>query len=288
MFLSAGLPLKFSGVAAVAAPSFLRLDKGDLGTVVGSPTKNLDGLVGPSYVASLSGTSNGTSVKFTTGTVSTLEAVTFAAIIRPTAAAGNMAIACTATAGSQIQFFLSSGTFNLYNGSYLGTGLSATAGNAYFVVLSTAYQSSPAIQLQNLTLLNLATGVIKTWTGTYGFGLTDYATVYLGSDWVPGNSLTGGIAAVAITRSFLSLQEQALWAADPWSFWYPASTPIVAAISLGAGSAPGQASVLGRGSCGRHRRRRGGRRGFGLGRCRRARQRHRFGARASFGLGFRR
>jgi hypothetical protein len=35
------------------------------------------------------------------------------------------------------------------------------------------------------------------------------------------NPLVGAVAAVCYTNKFMSLQQLSMWAADPWSFWYP-------------------------------------------------------------------
>jgi hypothetical protein len=102
------------------------------------------------------------------------------------------------------------------------SGLPVVAGVPYFAIWSTGPTAT------NVLLLRLNTGSIVTAVGAgLTLGSQQGTTTNIGSDQY-GDDCLCSIAAVACVPAFLGLAQMRQWAADPWSFWYPAPINAIA------------------------------------------------------------
>jgi hypothetical protein len=198
-------------------------------TINGTWTQKVDGNIGP---ASNQAAANGAARQAfqTVGqTLITDFAQTYAGIFRYTglstgsasiAGYGNLSgangntLALNWTTGGTMQFVSSSTSPALT--------LAYTVGVPYFAVASfiTNVPSNPC----NLFLLNLNNGSVTTASSAAGVGSfgSSNGTFIVGNGFSNLSSFVGNIAAAAYIPTFLSLQQMAVWAQDPFSFWWPA------------------------------------------------------------------
>lgn len=189
---------------------------GLLGTTSGTPAAKIDSVIGPCRDV---GTNY--SVAFTTPTGSS-GPVTMAAIIR-TGVGDDAGIFESDTAASQGAGILANYAGRLYfatDGTDHDSGIALANSTPYFVAAT--WRNDLSLSYTNFIAKNLNNGKINTAATTSsdldnvtGTGIT------IGYNYKYGAYFPGRIAAVAYTRSFCSLQQLTMWAADPWGFWYP-------------------------------------------------------------------
>lgn len=215
---------RIGGLSAIAAGgSFIDLLSGSAGTLIGTPTAGISNSVGPvtkTVAASLNATTF-------TGKASTFANVTIAGIfyLTSTATWANLFATSGDNAGGWSCGY--SGGFQLYNinaGVTMSFSITASVNTPYFFVASLVRNTTTS----NAVLINLATGAIKTGTSATATGndgasngVYDVGNQFTTLGTQTAYSWPGGIAAVMFAPTYLLLQDQLAWAADPWSFWYP-------------------------------------------------------------------
>lgn len=203
---------RFSGIANEA--NFVNLLSGTPGTFPGAPTPIIDGSIGPSITSS----GGSVSINFSGQTTVNDSQYTFGAIFRAGSPGNTSFISNNNSANSAngTEFAAASGTqLLLQSGGNFATFATLVAPNAYFAAAS--LNSSK----YNWVLLNLSNGKFQTGTGS-GFSTTAPNGTYNMGGGTRGSHLSGDtLSAVMFSATFLSIPQLVLWAADPWSFWYP-------------------------------------------------------------------
>lgn len=194
---------------------------------------SMDGALGPSV--NYTGTTALTTITPTFGTHATGNPYTWAAVFRRTAspsASGGVLTISSSAAGNGPSLLMSAAALlqvTVNGATAISTGVTATLNVPFFFVASCA--SIPA-NTGSFTAIwaitNLATGQLFSGSGSSGTtnnGGGALTAISVGSrptaDRVSGSS----IAAVMHGNTFLSQYQLLKWAADPWSFWYPARGP---------------------------------------------------------------
>jgi hypothetical protein len=200
--------------------SFINLLNGAPGTVTGAINSSvIDGALGPATAFTNSGTGIIT-YPTPTGVNDTMQ--TIAVLVRFTTLTVNYQTIVSGPSGAVLFTLNPSNLLGLYfnfASAFVSSGLTPVVNVPYLAIASYNTGNTTA----NFLLLNLKTGQIQTATvssasvstvassGTYGLGSTGNANQGLG----------GNLAVGTIIPNYLSPQELAVWAADPWSFWYP-------------------------------------------------------------------
>jgi hypothetical protein len=224
--VAAGAGPFFSAIAVSGSGGFINLTNGAAPSGFGGtkPTARID-TIGPVQVTT--GIYN-EGVKFSGYPASTsYKSMTMAAIIRPTTInqAGNILDTSDQIAGVLGGVGLGhSATGFLQVEPGIGTTkvssvVQLTANHTYFVAASFLPGTSVPI---NFISVDLGTGQILTdnTTWTPGAALLINSTIMFGQGNLP-KSIKGRTASGMVGIVFLSIPQLLVWAADPWSFWYP-------------------------------------------------------------------
>lgn len=212
---------RFSGITA--GGGFVSCLNGARGVAAGSPSSLQFGSLGP--VTAFPNAGGADQYKFSGGpvvtdTIATLAAIFYLttvsasaqSILQSSGIAGGLAIEANATTGVFI--------ISVVGAAVPSSGLALVANVPYFVAAS-VNQNKP---VQNYVIARLDNGQIKTaTTATAGSASVNDGKVIIGNRTTNALPLLGGVAAAMYSGQFLSLQQLATWAADPWSFWYPQS-----------------------------------------------------------------
>jgi hypothetical protein len=106
-----------------------------------------------------------------------------------------------------------------YNGAAAASsGVTLVAGIPYFVVVS--YDTASGVANFTVTRLDNGKTVAASASSVTGT-LANSGTISIGTRVSSNLVSNSSIAAIMWSFRLLSLQQQAKWAADPWSFWYP-------------------------------------------------------------------
>lgn len=218
--------------------SHVDLRNGVTGVITGSPTKLIDGVLGPAVA--FSGTTdklnfaNFPTTSFTVGT---------AAVILRINAQGQISDICGDANGTTAGFGLGHDSLTWHircGGLFLDvTSLPAPiTGETYFYAVSVFGGNSP---LPIFVLVRLSTGQVWYLTGHAGFSTP--ATITGTGNYVVGNRDTtvnrqalANIAATMRSNVYLPLPQMLAWAQDPWSFWYPQKFDLLMALGPSSGS----------------------------------------------------
>lgn len=210
----------FSGVAS--AGGFVNILRGQVGVAVNAPVFSLMGHVGSSIEYPGSGATH--THTFSGNSTVKAEAHTVAAVTRMSSMPGSTAVIFSSSggnAGEQLFVTATTGIIKLSGVSGAG-GTSPTIGMEANTPQLIIASNSGSGGVSNYLVMNLLTGVIKTDVQTASTGGNAPDGVYaIGNTTSSPRSLSGRVAAVAFTHSFMSIPELLQWAADPWSFWYP-------------------------------------------------------------------
>jgi hypothetical protein len=217
--------LVFSGIAtSVSGGTFVDLTTGQPGTISGTIIKGIGSIVGPS----LGGSGTATEITFSGKSTTAPSSLTMAAIfeIANTGAFNPIISNTSSTAGTQLAVTSFHPVANHWGGSSTTSTLTLTYNVPYFMAFSDNGTNTLFI------LVNLLTGQMQTNSVASTSATATYnGTVIVAND--PGVSATfqgpsgggtgvaGGLAAVMISNTALSLQQLEAWGADPWAFWYP-------------------------------------------------------------------
>lgn len=213
------------GLSAVASGSTLvNLLNAAKGTVTGTPTAAIDGLVGPSCYVGAGGAADG--ISFAGNLASTDNSITMAAIWRqigtPINDADYISTTSVLTAGWAMQFSRTSGlndlTINEWNHQIDDAGFVIVAGHAYFGAVSA---STAGAGLSNWVLVDLSNGKLLSITSNAEGWIASGATSGTYTIGTGTHAPLAKMAAVMWAPTFLNYQQLLQWAADPWSFWYP-------------------------------------------------------------------
>lgn len=220
-------------LAAIAsAGSFIDLLTGKPGTVAGTPTAAMHGVIGPCVKFNGGSDNVAISGKKTYSTTTAPLNVTLAAIILLNASAAAEAFLSLGTSGvdASYTYFGTSGAsatpIAIGNQGLANVSVAWTASLSvpFFVAASQSLSAtSGATQTGNLILTRLDTGQTYTGTGSNGSYTTGSrnGTYNIGSRGASNIPATANIAAVMASDNFLSLAALRQWASDPWAFWYP-------------------------------------------------------------------
>lgn len=197
--------------------NFIAFASGPLvrGTLSGSPTAVIGNIVGPGL--QFSGTQN---VSFPFPSSAVQASFTCAAIFQVNAASVTQGIVFTNSTGNSIRitaaniFAIKVGT-----GTVITTNTTAVHGDSYFFAYSSTGVNTGA---QAYAITNLTTGQITTGTpAANANGLGAQTSLIIGNVAISTGPFLAPIACAMYANSFLSVQVLQMWAADPWSFWYP-------------------------------------------------------------------
>jgi hypothetical protein len=204
--------------AAVLGGNHVNILNGKPGVITGSPTPKILGALGPSVNYPVGGKS-----VFATAIATNYAEMTMAAFVQfdtATAAAIRDVIGNSITSTSSGYRFGASSAAN-----FLWTIAGASTASSIPVVANVPYFIATSIKSAtrgNVAVCRLDTGQIFTDTAatatTAVVGGTNY-TVGNRDDTIRGT--VGAVGPVMMSDVFLSVQQLAFWAADPWSFWYP-------------------------------------------------------------------
>lgn len=231
--LTRGSACRFAGVARNG--NFFDLTRGVSGTLVGTPTRVIDGNTGDSVQSS--STSNAMTFA---GRATVDQRMTFGAIVRwANLGAGTYSFIfanSTNTSGYNAFFAGNNGALGIvYALNYTTLGSFVANNIPYFVAGSAGVGGST-----NFVARRLDTGAITSYSAGGPGAYSDSPNgTYVVGNWPALGSfgMVGRLAAVAYTNAYLSLPQLLQWAAAPWDFWYP---PTLASLVLatGAGAAP--------------------------------------------------
>lgn len=210
--------IRFSG-AAIPAGGFVSLLNGKPGANASSPTAAIDSGLGPATnypagtfaVTSFSGNPAVTDASLTMAAIVKFTAVNTAAfqyIISGGAGGTGNALALNTT-GALL--------FVRFGGSSTTSILSPIAGVPYFIVASNNGATGT-----NFVIARLDNGSVLTDTKGSAANLASNGTYNIGESPSGDSPTRGLIAAAMISAQYISMQALQRFAADPWSFWYPA------------------------------------------------------------------
>ena len=179
-----------------------------VGTISGSPTFGIDGVIGPNA----SGFSGSDYISFTSAAQTAVNG-TMAAIVYSPGGVNNGIFAVDnhdgpAIAGFSNTLFITGGLGDSTSGLAFPTGWS-------FVVASI---SGSAV---SFLILNLSNGQTTTSFTTYNTVPTGSTAYWIGVEPKYSTAWPGKIAAVMHSSAYMSIPQLLEWAKDPWSFWYP-------------------------------------------------------------------
>lgn len=210
----AALGTRFSGVARGGSIVSYR---GLLGTIAGTPSHVIDRAIG----AATKFASGTDAVTFSGLSAANDTTFTSACIFVANSSVANGTLLSTSSNGSGGYRF---GPHSLtpvvaYNGATAASsGVTLVAGVPYFVVVS--YDAASGVA--NFTVTRLDNGKTVTATASSITGtLANSGTISIGTRVSSNLVSNSSIAAIMWSFRLLSLQQQAKWAADPWSYWYP-------------------------------------------------------------------
>lgn len=205
-----------SGVAA-AGGGYTSILTGSVAALSGSPYGLMDAIVGPN--SNYNGSSVATFSSFPTAVP---DPVTIAAIVTTSSSINNFPnyfINNNASSSTGAGMFSSGSAFYfIWGNTGLNVGPAVSTNTQYFV----AFSVSGALNILSYVIVNLANGVVISGTVTPSKGSTiGDGSLYIGNRGTNGRQWSGGIAATMWADNYLSVPELLIWAADPWSFWYP-------------------------------------------------------------------
>lgn len=212
-------PNLFSVVAVTNGANCISVLQGKRGTVNGTPSQIIDGILGPLYSTTLNQSQGTTFTNFSTATNGT---ATMAGIFKFPATPTSIAELISDN-GSAFQFRVDNSNPDLnfvYSGfTSVNAGFTLSANVPYFA----AGSSDTSTSVTNFILCRLDNG--KTITSVKGGSNSVNA---MSGTWNVGDLRTSGgadgglqIAAGMFSSVKLSQAHLIQWAADPWSFWYP-------------------------------------------------------------------
>lgn len=223
----ASLNCKFSGIASNA--DIINLFTGSAGTIAGAPAASIGGNLGPGV--SYTGSTDESVFSFPT---TAFTAWTFGAIVKVTSflSSGAMVmITNNNAANAEGMFFaITTGTFSVWSGS---TSISSTFIPSLNVPYFCAASFSSAAPV-DFVLTNLNTGQIRSATIANSTAVTvGSGGLYIGNRGTT-RPLNGLLAAAMLSNSRVPLNSLLMWAADPWSFWYPRSNQYFVGVTSAA------------------------------------------------------
>lgn len=214
----------------------VNLLNGQPGSIVGSPTANLLGTMGPSTKFGANANDMVT-FPFVAALVSN-SPITMAVIFFPTTISAQKAlIGAGNNNGILLRDNIGPLGFRIVGVADLSSGFTPTVNTPFFYAASARFNGTNWDHSHVLT--NLNTGSIKSSTtlGTTGaIGTVGTFNFCFGNN-SGTSSQPGSMAAGMIATQSLSLPQLVTWGADPWAFWYPRSN--YGAIDIGAIAAAG-------------------------------------------------
>lgn len=222
----------FSGIAKNGG--FVNLLSGTRGVNSNGPTSALIGTIGPSL--DYSGSTMSTAFA---GQSSVVDGVaTIAGIFQlDSIGLAVQSIFCSSSASSTgvLLSINSTGLLTISvpgrNGSLNTTPL-LSAGVPYFVAASMVAVTGGAA---NIVVVNLATGQVQsvvTTMNTLASLPAPNGTYFVGQRGAGSSALIGKLATVMFAPQFTSMAQLMAWAADPWSFWYPAKVYLSSLLNV--------------------------------------------------------
>jgi hypothetical protein len=212
--VAGAVPLLSAVAKGTGAINLLSGKQGTAGVLVAA-TAVIHGTIGPS-AGTVAATGNG--VQFSGISTVNFSNVTLAVIAVPTAI-GGATMYCAAAGGTNSGFALgwsSTGLLRLASQSvntYV-SNITLTAGVPYFLAAST--QGTQCV----FVAVNLLTGQI--FTNTVVTTIASSAPNGAASmGWATSGGSSANTAAMMYSGQYNPLQALLIWAADPWSFWYP-------------------------------------------------------------------
>jgi hypothetical protein len=219
-----------SAIARADSAAFTNLLNGIASTTTGTISSRIDS-IGPA----VSCTTTLSAAVFNSVTLQSAPAgMTFAAIFMVATVSdflnmlftdGNNALQIGVTNYSKVSLYTTTiydGLQYSYNVPYF-LAISITSGAAVFVLKNL---STGSVISNTLTSVTMPTGI--------GNGINLVGRVSYGPQY-----LNGIMAAAMYSEEHLSLQQLLAWAADPWSFWYPATVENLLFRMLGTASGGG-------------------------------------------------
>lgn len=163
--------------------------------------------------------------------------ITIACIFSTAVHTGTQCIFCMGDNGSSgwVMELTSAGILEIAGSPFTtasSSGITLAAGVPYFCAVSAKTGN------QQYAVRNLITGQIQTATAATTMTLAaPNGTICVGNIGNDANSIEGNIAAVMASTAFMTVEELAEWAGDPWSFWYPPSDEEVFSLNVGISGA---------------------------------------------------
>jgi hypothetical protein len=223
-----------NGLSAIAGPAGTFIDiltehTGVTTSGAGLPPYKISGRVGPSL--DFNPANFDAITKFTGNSTANVPGCTYGIIV-------DYGTGTINTSGDQGLVGCNTATPNYFMWSHFGFlrqigggGINASGpmglatGGAFFMAISTGLTGSKT----NFCTTNLLTGQIQVEsdTGNFGASVASDGTYFVGNLSSINKETLGKISCAMYAPNYLSLAHLAQWAADPWSFWYPASPLVV-------------------------------------------------------------